>query len=119
MFNIKKRGSCRTVFKEKGILTFYNIYILKCCLYVRANLHLFSNNSSNHNYLTRNGEKLLLPQHRTTAYQRSAYYNCVKVYNNLPNEIRASSCLGKFKSSLKRYLRSHCYYTLTEFFNDA
>lgn len=117
MFNIKKRSSCRTIFKENRILTFCGIYILKCCLYVRCNMRLFNNNSSNHNYSTRNGEKLLPPQHRTAAYQRSAYYNCIKVYNNIPSEIRALNSLGKYKSSLKKYLHSHCFYTLTEFFS--
>ena len=119
MFNIKKRDSCRQIFIDNNILTLYSIYILKCCMYVKNNLSHFNINSENHDYFTRNGSNLLPPQHRTTAYQRSAYYSCVRVYNHLPFNIKNVVNINKFKLSLKRYLIDKCLYSLADFYNDT
>lgn len=117
LYNVKKRDSCRPVFKSNNILTIHCIYILKCCLYVRNNLRFFNTNSTYHNYPTRNGSNLLIEQHRTAAYQRSAFYNCARVYNYVPVNIRNINNITGFKNALKKFLVDKCFYSINELFD--
>jgi hypothetical protein len=50
-------------------------------------------------------------------YQQSAYYNCVNIYNKLPDDL-AKLILNKkqFLQQLKKYLTDRPFYTLEEFF---
>lgn len=54
IYNIQQRGSCRNIFKEKGILTVTAIYIRKCCCFVRKNYDvLFAAFEPKHSHHTR------------------------------------------------------------------
>jgi len=52
------------------------------------NKSLFLTNNENHNLDTRQRNNLYLPQAHLTIYQKGAYYSGIKVFNNLPLEIK-------------------------------
>jgi hypothetical protein len=41
----------------------------------------------------------------------------IKIYNNLPSEIKSSQNFKAFKNKLKDYLLLNAFYSLKEFFN--
>jgi hypothetical protein len=51
-------------------------------------------------------------------YQKGVYYSGVKVFNSLPKTLKdISNKPGKFKVALKRFLQTHSFYSLDEFFD--
>jgi hypothetical protein len=53
-----------------------------------------------------------------TAFQNGVYYSGIKFFSKLPVELK--QLVGfpkKFKTAVRRYLVSHCFYTLNEFVN--
>jgi hypothetical protein len=59
-----------------------------------------------------------LPSCSLTVFQNGVYYTGVKVFNYLPIELKwLIESSMKFKVAIRRYLVSHCFYTLDEFFN--
>ena len=68
-----------------------------------------------HNYNTRNPQNLVSFQCRTTYHQNSFFPSCVRLWNNLPRNIKESKSLSSFKNALSSYynpskVRSY-YYT--------
>ena len=60
---------------------------------IYSNVHsskqkLFSTNIENRNVDTRQGNNLYLPQANVTVYQKGAYCWGIKIFNNLPMEIK-------------------------------
>jgi hypothetical protein len=65
----------------------------------------FSTNNENHNLDTRQRNNLYLPQANLTIYQKAAYYSGIKIFNNLPLEIKnLAGDQKKFKITLKKIL---------------
>jgi hypothetical protein len=78
----------------------------------------FKRNSEVHHINTRNKFSLHQPPSNLSLYQKGAHYTGVKVFNNLPPQIRELSHNGyQFKHSLKEFLYNHSFYTLDEYFN--
>jgi len=50
--------------------------------------NLFLTNNENHNLETRQRNNLYRPQANLTIYQKGAYYLGIKIFNNLPLEIK-------------------------------
>jgi hypothetical protein len=48
----------------------------------------FLTNNENHNLEIRQRNNLYLPQANLTIYQKGAYYSGIKIFNNLPSEIK-------------------------------
>jgi hypothetical protein len=73
-------------------------------------------NSELNDIKTRNNKNLFQPQSNIPVYQRGPYNDGIKIYNNLPNQIKLlSSNFNQFKKALKYFL--HSFYTLAENFN--
>ena len=84
--------------------------MLSLLMFVVQNKNLFLTNSKNHNLDTRQRNNLYLPQANLTIYQKEAYYLGIKIFNNLPLEIKnIAGNQKKFKIALKNF------YTLTHF----
>jgi len=114
------RDSCRELFKELKILTLSSQYILSLLLFVTQNRGLFVSNSSFHNFDTRQKNFLHLPHASLTMYQRGVLYSGIKVFNALPVILKDISGNHKqFKVVLKKYLLTHSFYSLYEFFNEC
>jgi len=60
-------------------------------------------NTKNHNIDTRQRNKLQLSQSNLTIYQKESYYSRIKIFNNLPLEIKTvAGNQKKFKIALKK-----------------
>jgi len=114
------RASCRKLFRELKILTMTSQYILSLMRFLSSNLDTFTFNSSIHNINTRYRLKLHKPLVNLKIYQQSSYYNCVNIYNKLPEDL-ATQIQNKrqFLLQLKKYLMDKPYYSLQEFFKHS
>jgi len=60
---------------------------------------------------TRQRNNLYLPQANFTIYQKGAYYLGIKIFNNLPSEIKnVAGNQKKFKIALKKFLYTFSLY---------
>jgi len=57
-------------------------------MFVVQNKFFFSTNNVNHNLDTKQRNNLYLPQVNLAIYQKGAYYSGIKIFNNLPLEIK-------------------------------
>jgi len=93
--NTRPRDFCREVFKNMEIMTLYSQYIYSLVLYTINNKHLFEANNEIHKYKTRNNNNLY----------------------HLPQYIKVSTNDHKyFKSTLKRFLYHHSFYSMNEYY---
>jgi ABC-type transporter Mla maintaining outer membrane lipid asymmetry ATPase subunit MlaF len=59
---------------------------------------------------------LFLPQANLTIYQQGAYYSGLKIFNNLPLEIKiVADNQKKFKRALKKFVSTYTFYTMEEY----
>jgi len=82
------RVSCTKLFKKLQILPVTSQYILSLLMFVVQNKNLFLTNNENHNLDNRQRNNLYLPQANLTIYQKGACYLGIKIFNNLPLEIK-------------------------------
>jgi len=111
------RTSCRSFFKQLKILPMKSQYIYSILSFVVKNRNLFTLNGDKHNILTRQSGDLYLPSSSLTLYQNGVHFTGVKIFNNLPRELKQLAVTpNKFKRTLREYLVSHCFYSLDEYF---
>jgi len=82
------RVSCRNLFKKLNILPLTSQYMLSLLMFVVQNKNFFLTNNESHNIDTRQRNNLYLPQPILTIYQKGAYYLGIKIFNNLPLEVK-------------------------------
>jgi hypothetical protein len=117
---LNKRSSCRPVFKKYKILTLFSVYIWELLCNVRRNLHTYYQENANHDYGTRNGLLISIPQHRLQLYKQCPYYMGIKVYNKLPNDLKNVSInFDIFKAKIKQILLDKTYYSIQEYLDDT
>lgn len=118
MLFISSRTSCRGYFADAEILTLPGLYVYRLLVFYRENQQLFpTNRDVSMSVSTRYSQRLSVPQHRLTLYERSAYYGAITAYNALPEHIRNSSNTGAFCRSVKSYLTRESFYSFEEFLN--
>ena len=86
-------------------------YMLSVLIFVVQNKNLFLTNNEYHNLDIRQRNNLYLPQANLTIYQKGVYYSGIKIFNNLPLEIK--NVAGKKKKKFKLLWKN--FYTLTHF----
>ena len=112
------RVSCRGLFKKLQTLPLKSQYILSLLVFVVQNRTLFLTNTENYNLDTRQRNNLYLPQANLTIYQKGTYYSGIKIFNNLPSDIKnVGGNQKKFKTALKKFLYAYSFYTLKEHFS--
>jgi len=113
IFNIKFRSSTLLVCKQNGILRLPDIHYLNIGIFMfkfkRNKLpHIFNDffieNSSIHNYNTRNATKLRIPRVKTTLADKFIRKTGVKFWNELAENIDTSLSLSSVKKLIKKYL---------------
>jgi hypothetical protein len=115
--NTKSGDSCREVFKNMEIMTLYSQYIYLFILYTVNNKYLFNTNNEIHKYGTRYNNNLHLPIVNLSKFNKWAYISGVKVFNDLPQYIKALANDQKcFKSTFKRFLYHHSFYSMDEYY---
>ena len=81
-------------------------------MFVVQNKTLFLTNTKNYNLDTGQKNNLL------TIYQKGTYYSGIKIFNNLPLEVKnVAENQKKFKTALKKMLYTYSFYTLEEYFS--
>jgi hypothetical protein len=86
-------------------------------LYTINNKHLFNLNNEIHKYKTRNNDNLHRPIATLSKFNNGAYISGIKVFNHLPQYIKPLTNNHKhFKSSLKRFLYHHSFYSMNEYY---
>jgi hypothetical protein len=114
----RPRDSYRELFKHLRILPLQSQYILSLLLFVVDSKNLFHVNSEIHSINTRQNSNLHQSQANLTLYQKGAYYSGIKVFNNLPPNIRYLSCdVKRFRLELGKYLHLKSFYALEEYYN--
>uniref|UniRef100_A0A1B6MU01 Reverse transcriptase domain-containing protein n=1 Tax=Graphocephala atropunctata TaxID=36148 RepID=A0A1B6MU01_9HEMI len=106
------RASCRGAFKELGILTVTNIYLLEViCL---ASSRQLQRNMDTHTYQTRNARDFALPIHHSRRFQSKHSYGGAKFFNVLPETIKRADPVT-LKKKLRSWLLQQPFYTISEF----
>jgi hypothetical protein len=109
------RSSCWELFWQVGILPLESEYIYYV-IYLNNKNSLVTNYDT-HNLQARQSNNLYPPISSLTLYQKGVYYTGIKWFNKLPSELKELVLSPKlFKSSLRRYLVSDCFYELDEFY---
>lgn len=60
-----------------------------------------------------------LPIPSSALVKRSFFYDGLKLYNHLPNELKELPTRGLFRKHLKNLLVGKAYYGLDEFYGDS
>jgi len=98
----------------------YSQYIYSLVLYTINNKHLFDTNNEIHKYKTGNNNNLHRPIANLSKFNKGAYISGMKVFNHLPQYIKAltNDHNKYFKSTLKRFLYHHSFYSMNEYKED-
>lgn len=90
-------------------------YILSLLLFVTNNKGYFTTNAENYSIHTVHSNELNVPQMNLVICKNRVYYLDVKIFNNLPSDIKnTSGNLKRFKRILKHVLMTHLFYTSEE-----
>jgi len=82
-----------------------------------SSAYLFNTNNKIHKYGTRYNNNLHLPIVNLSKFNKGPYISGVKVFNHLPEYIKALANDQKcFKSTLKRFLYHHSFYSMDEYY---
>jgi hypothetical protein len=135
------RDSCRELFRKLEILPLYSQYILSTAIFVIKNKHLFHTNNQIHNIHnihtrstistqdpqyphkihnihTRFTTNLHPPTAQLTKFQKGVYYSAIKIFNNLPHDIKdLANEVIPFRNTLRRILLIYSFYNSDEYFN--
>jgi hypothetical protein len=115
MTNTRPRDSCMEAFKNMEIMTYIQ-YIYSLVLCTVNNKHLFDTNNEIHKYKTGNNNNLHLPLANLSKFSKWVYILGIKVFNHLPQCVKdLVNNQTYFKSTLKRFLYDHSFYSLNEY----
>lgn len=114
MFGMKWRQSCRLTFVENGLLTLPALYVYRCILHIRTNLSQQKLGSDVHDHVTRNVSMLRWQRARLTKSQNFVDILGIKLYNNVPNDLKALTD-NTFKFKVKELLIKKCLYRVDDF----
>lgn len=116
VYRMRADVSLRDVFRNKRFLTLTGIYILELCLLIKCQSAYFTLKSSlKSNLRSQYKYNLQLPKVNNSIYKKSTYIMAIRVYNNLPAEIKVLEGI-LFKRRLKNWLIDKVFYSLNEFY---
>jgi hypothetical protein len=109
MAGVKRRVSCRELFRKFNILPLASEFLLSLLCFIVDNMEKFQTKSDIHSINTRHKHDLHQPTANLTSYQIGAYYAGKKLFSTLPDSIKSlNHDINVFKPALK-YLLSHSY----------
>jgi hypothetical protein len=119
MCGLKKRESCRSLFTDLNIMTFYSQYIFRTICFVKENQPELGivNNSDVHQHNTRARHNMHIWSFDLSLTRRSARVSGCYLYNDLPTDIKNVTEYKLFKKKLKDYCLSNPFYSLSEYSN--
>jgi hypothetical protein len=115
---LKYLDSCKSHFAQLNMLTIPSLFIFNSIMYKRENEGSYISSNQIHNYNTRNSNKVAVPSHKTTLFEKSAYFATAKIYDNLPILLRNIKNETLFENLLKKILINKEYYDVGSFFSE-
>jgi len=98
----RTRESYRELFKKLEILPLYSQYIYWISIYVTKYKHVFYTNNQIHSIHTIFKTNLHPPTANLTNFQKAVHYSAIKIFNNLPHEIKdLANDILPFRNALK------------------
>jgi hypothetical protein len=90
MAGVKRRVSCRELFKKFNILPVESEFLLSLLSFIVDNMEKFQTNSDIHSMNVRHKHDLRQPSAiNLSSYQKGAYYAGVKLFITLPDSIKS------------------------------
>lgn len=114
IYGINRRESCKQLFIYNSILTVPCMFIYECLKFVHRNYGNLQHLSSYHQYKTRNSYDLCYPIHDNKLYETSPTYSAIKIFNNLPKNLKENVKKKFFLNDVKAFLLSAAYYSVSE-----
>ena len=117
MAGAQPRTSCRSLFKQPEILPVPFQYILLLMNFIISHQEILQTNSSVHNINTRNKHHLQRPNASLSCFQNSMFLCWHTNFQQLTTYVtilRIEKAI--FKAALRKYLHTHCFYYVDEFF---
>jgi len=116
--NSRMRYACKELFKKLEILPLYSQYIFSISIFVIKNKHLFYTNNQILSIHTRFKTNLHPPTANLTKFQKGVYYWAIKIFNNLPHNIKdLANEVVPLWNALKRFLFINSFYNSEKYFN--
>ena len=111
IYNLPYLEPTNNLYKPKQLMDIDLIYKYKVCCYIfsvthkqkHSNINLITNNNI-YNHNTRQTNHLSLANIKSNYGKKSVYFQGIKVYNNLPEDLKNIQFLSKFKDRLKKHL---------------
>jgi hypothetical protein len=101
----KRRASCMELFKKFNILPLASEFLLSLLSFVVDSMEKFQTNSDIDNINIRYRYNLHVPNSNLSKYQKGVNYSGIKLFNNLPPNVKnLSHNIKMFKRALKEYL---------------
>lgn len=114
ILGLTQRDHCREAFRHLEILTVPSLFIMEAIMYTKTNSLISAPN--NHNYSTRY-KNYYAQQHRLVLSERKPEYVGNKLFQLLPEHIKSTGTISKFKTLLKAFLIQHSFYSLQEYYD--
>jgi exonuclease III len=116
VYNLKVADSCRNIFIQNKLMTFYSCYIYSLILFVLNNKNLFNINTQIHQHDTRRKNDIHLPSIHLTMAQKGPYFSCIKMFNHLPERMKSLDPMKRrHKKILQTFFSSHPFYSIQEY----
>jgi hypothetical protein len=117
MVGVANGFSCRKIFTSLKVLPLPSQYIYFLVKFVFNNRDLFATNTDKYKRVTRNSLNLYFPLTNLTIFQKGSQYFGIKVYDNLPDNIKQlSGNKNQFKKAVLQFLYLYSLYSMEEFF---
>jgi len=114
----KPTGSCTQYFINLEIMTMYSQYIFSLMVHTVQNQQIYAANNDIHTYKTRYNKDLHFPIVNLKRYRDGPYYSAIKIYNHLPEYIKALTFdLKSFKRTLRGFLCQHSFHSMQEYYD--
>ena len=97
MLRLSLRSSYREGLKKLDILEVSCLYIYALMLFAVKSLNIYQSNTSVHGMNIRQQNKLHIPAAGFSSIQRGVYYSCIKIFNQLPQNI------SKFRNNIHTF----------------
>lgn len=114
IFGLKRRETCKNLFKKEGIMTVYSAYIREAVLFVYKNKKYFLFNKDVQGYRGRRGNEVRIDEIPRGMQGAGPKINCALIYNKMPAEIKNEEDPAKFKSLVTEFCKTNVFYSLKE-----